>query len=63
MYWYCYGNCALCTLAVPVLSFRRGENERDVFNEKPSKEEQLAATQVGVGWEYQICGHWDAAVM
>lgn len=24
----------------------RGENERDVFNEKPSKEEQMAATQV-----------------
>ena len=22
-----------------------GENERDVFNEKPSKEEQMAATQ------------------
>ena len=24
----------------------RGENDRDVFNEKPSKEEQMAATQV-----------------
>jgi len=23
-----------------------GDNDRDVFNEKPSKEEQLAATQV-----------------
>ena len=27
----------------------RGDNDRDVFNEKPSKEEQMAATQVR-GW-------------
>jgi len=24
----------------------RGENDRDIFNEKPSKEEQMGATQV-----------------
>ena len=31
-----------------VLCTRRGENDRDIFNEKPSKEEQMAATQVSV---------------
>ena len=31
-----------------VLCTHRGENDRDIFNEKPSKEEQMAATQVSV---------------
>ena len=29
------------------LSICRGESDRDVFNEKPSKEEQMAATKSG----------------
>ena len=27
----------------------RTDSERDIFNEKPSKEEQMAATQVSIG--------------
>ena len=32
-----------------VTTVYRTDSERDVFNEKPSKEEQMAATQVCIG--------------
>ena len=37
--------CVIHTLPLPLSP--RTEDERDVFNEKPSKEEMMAATQVG----------------
>ena len=35
-----------CTYHTHAHTTHRGENDRDNFNEKPSKEEQLGATQV-----------------
>ena len=40
--------------------FASGDSDRDVFNEKPSKEEQMAATQVSLGeyWAVCVCVGW-----
>jgi len=34
-----------------------GDNDRDVFNEKPSKEELISATQVDVTLPYLLTFH------